>query len=281
MKRLLHKAAAAVTAAAIALGVASAPAEAVTGNLVSFGDSYVANPVIRGPETANMTWTDGCIQGPNNWPRRAGAAKGMPVSDYSCNGITSRRMLSRIDSAIAHGDLNRGTRVVTISIGGNNYWKPGLEDGVFVPSHQIVVDNYLRDMDAAMSKIRGAAPNAKILMVGMLSVTEPQGLSGLCWYHAKGPSVAGFSLPNSMIGFPAWPVQAVEQSLQWVQRETAIRHGLQFVDIKEMSKWNNTCAPDNIRYVSGYNDSVAEYHMILHPTNMGTQFVADRVAEAI
>lgn len=97
-----------------ALAPASATA-AAPGNIVTFGDSYTSNPdelrnTIRGiniPEVQQFVWDyphrQGCLQAPNNWPRKLGAETGAPIDNWSCTAETSSSVLARIDSAVAPG----------------------------------------------------------------------------------------------------------------------------------------------------------------------------------
>lgn len=271
-----------IAAATTALALVAAPAThaAEQGNVVTFGDSYVANPRINGDTSGNQ-WTHGCMQASDNWPRLLAQQTGIPVNDYSCNGRTSRDTLERIDQAIAAGDLHRGTRAVAISVGANNYWGPGLANGVNVFNYNDVERNYVSDLRAAARKIRSVAPQAKIIMPGMLSVTEPTGLNGLCWVNLRNPLKDLTTLPmrDMQLGTPLPFVQNVENNLRWVQAQAARAIGAEFIDIKEMTKGNNTCAPADVRYVSGYFDNTTrDYNMVYHPSREGSRFVAGQVA---
>ena len=117
-----------------------------------------------------MVWTEGCIQAPDNWPRLLSNKTGIPVADYSCNGQTSRTMLRRVDQAIASGAPNPSTRIVAISVGANNYWKPGIEDGVNGLNYNDITRNYIADIEEAALRIRSVTPNTRIIMPGMLSI---------------------------------------------------------------------------------------------------------------
>ena len=282
MKR--HKITTIITCILAALALTTAPASnAATGNMVSFGDSFVANPKIKG-DTSHMVYTEGCIQSPDNWPRLVSRKTGIPVDDYSCNGRTSRTMIERIHQAIASGALNPTTKIVTISVGGNNYWKPGLQDGVNIFNYNEITQNYLKDIETAAHLIRTAAPNARIIMPGMLSISKPDGLNGVCFVALtnQNPIIQQLNLPEFHLGLPMPFVQNMEQNLKYNQWEAARRIGAEFIDIKEMTKHNNTCATGATRFVSSYLDNVTlEYNMIFHPSRAGSEFIASKVAERI
>ena len=264
--------------------LAVAPAHAATSNMVVFGDSFAANPKIK-EDTARMQWTEGCIQAPDNWPRLVSQKTGIPVADYSCNGRTSRTMLHRIDQAIASGALNSTTQIVAISVGGNNYWKPGLEDGVNIFNYNDITNNYISDIEEAARRIRTVAPHVRIIMPGMLSISKPDGLNGVCLvvlHNQVNLSSQTITFPDFYLGLPMPFVQNMEQNLRYNQWESANRIGAEFIDIKEMTKYNNTCANGPHRFVSSYMDDVtADYNMIFHPSRAGSEFIADRVVERI
>lgn len=265
--------------------LASTPAHAApANNMVVFGDSFAANPKIKG-DTSRMVWTEGCIQAPDNWPRLVSQKTGIPVADYSCNGRTSRTMLHRVDQAIASGALNPSTSIVAISVGANNYWKPGMEDGVNVFNYNDVTKNYISDIEEAARRIRSVAPHTRIIMPGMLSISEPQGLNGVCLVVLKNqPQLSSqtINLPDFHLGLPMPFIQNIEKNLKYNQWESANRIGAEFIDIKEMSKNNNTCAKGPNRFVSSFMDDVTvDYNMIFHPSRAGSEFVANRVAERI
>ena len=256
-------------------------ANATPGNMVVFGDSFAANPKIKG-DTSRMVWTEGCIQAPDNWPRLLSHKTGIPVADYSCNGRTSRTMLRRVDQAITSGALNPGTRIVSISVGANNYWKPGIEDGVNVLNYNDITSNYIADIEEAARRIRSVAPNTRIIMPGMLSISEPEGLNGVCIVALRNQSQLSSGLPDFQLGLPMPFVQNMEKNLKYNQWESANRIGAEFIDIKEMSKHNHTCAKGPHRFVSSYFDDVTtDYNMVFHPSRAGSEFVAARIAERI
>ena len=84
---------------------------------------------------------------------------------------------------------------------------------------------------------------------------------------------------DMQLGTPLPFVQNVENNLRWVQAQAARAIGAEFIDIKEMTKGNNTCAPADVRYVSGYFDNTTrDYNMVYHPSREGSRFVAGQVA---
>ena len=124
-----------LTAASVGLGitVAAQPATAApNGNVVVIGDSYAANPDqyyntfrnVDGFVPDNYPRQSGCLQAPNSWPRQLSKRHGVPVNDWSCSGLTSKRAISRVDAAHRAGDIHAGTRTVVLNYGMNNHgWR--------------------------------------------------------------------------------------------------------------------------------------------------------------
>lgn len=168
-----------------ALAPASATA-AAPGNIVTFGDSYTSNPdelrnTIRGiniPEVQQFVWDyphrQGCLQAPNNWPRKLGAKTGAPIDDWSCTAETSSSVLARIDSAITAGDIHPGTRSVVLAVCMNDYGPFGINQGFNPLDPRAMEAKFVENMGAAAGKFRAVAPGAKIILSGALAVAEPR-----------------------------------------------------------------------------------------------------------
>ncbi|WP_417287369.1 GDSL-type esterase/lipase family protein [Corynebacterium variabile] len=270
-------------AAAVALGLATGPtaptAYAAPGNIVTFGDSFVAAPdqyvafgLVAPEVAAKYPRTDGCIQAPDNWPRLLAKKTGREVRDWSCNGTTSREMLGRIDRAIRAGALNSSTGVVAMSVGMNNYSPYGFtKDGVNFLDPAAVRSNYLADLSAAARKIRAVAPNAQIILPGMLSVTTN---GFFCMVNV---------VPEMPLGLPIPVLADVERWNSTNQRDAASRIGADFIDVKSASAAHSSCTtPDAERMVSGWLDvTTPNWTMINHPSRKGNHLVADLVAASL
>lgn len=278
------KVAGAALAAATALaGLVATPAAsaAPAGNIVTLGDSFTANPDqvintirdIRIPEVVNYPQTEGCMQAPNNWPRKLGAKTGAPIADWSCTAETSQTMLRRLDAAIARGDVHSKTRAVVIAAGMNDYGGFGLIQGFQPWNPQKMRADYVQNITTAANKVRAIAPKAKIVLSGMVAVTEPTQQDMYCIVNV---------VPNLSQGVPLSLLTQVEVQNENNQRAAANAVKGIFVPMREASIGHTSCAPDNQRYVAGVIDTTTpNYNMSFHPSDLGSEFIASRIAAVV
>lgn len=276
-----------------ALSVASGPLAPVSsaqpapnGNIVTLGDSYTANPdeirnALRGVQVQSVQdyvneypSTGGCLQAPNNWPRKLSAATGAPVADWSCTAQTSQTVLERIDAAINHGDIHPGTRSVVIAVGMNDYGPFGIAQGFTPWFPSTMRDDYVQNMRIAADKIRAVAPNANIVLSGSLAVSEPAQPHMFCPINV---------IPGAPIGFPLPHLQAVEHDSEHNQRAGAEAIGAEFVEMRLPSAGHTACNPDaSQRYVAGALDTTTpNTTMSLHLSDLGSEFITQRLAPVV
>ncbi len=255
------------------------------GNVVVFGDSFASNPdqyrdtTLKffnrwGSSTSSTRIYEstrsqaGCLQGPNNWPSQLDARTHSAVADWSCTGHRSKDLPGHVDHAIRAGALNRNTRAVTFAVGINDQWRPFIDGESSDPQH--IRARYFQNIKDAAAKVRAVAPDAKIIIPGLLSIT---GGGRLCLLNV---------VPNSPLGVSASRVAEWEQRAQNDQREAARLIGATFIDIRALSAGHSTCARDADRWVAGIFDTTTPgYNMVLHPANAGSAFVADQVARVL
>ncbi|WP_052205527.1 GDSL-type esterase/lipase family protein [Corynebacterium riegelii] len=269
----------ALVAAALCLGTfaqsVTTPqmAQAQQRNMVVFGDSVVSDPNaaqwlggklgIGGQGSSDITtW---CPTSPTSWGKRSAAKLGLPAWDYSCTGTVSiqkgPQFSSQVTRAVNDGGLNPNTARVIISTGFNDtYHNDGRDRATF-----------RRDWVAAMApqiqRIRAAAPNARIQIVGYPKVTQN---GNVCLFHVA-PNV------SDTTPFPA--VADWEDSIQWAQVDLARATGIEFLDLKP-STWNNSmCAPDHARMWAGLVDFYSGAgNLPIHVNQRGHEHVANVIA---
>ena len=254
----------------------------ISGDIVVFGDSFVANPNMYRNRLRNIEFftkgypaQDKCLQAPDNWPRQLSGMTNREVIDWSCSAQTSKTLLYRIDGAIAKGHLNKNTSNVIISVGMNDYAPFNImtQLGLKAIDTQKVFKEYIHNIDIAKDKIRGVSPNAKIIMAGTLSVSEDYGTKGVCIVNI---------VPNLPLGVVLPQMQYIEKWNQDNQRIASQRIGATFVDLKESSKYHNTCAKDRERWVAGIVDTTTpNYNMILHPSYRGSRHIATEISKVL
>lgn len=285
--RALTRVAALTAAAIVTVTSATAyPASAQPGgNVVVFGDSFASNPdqyrdtALKffnrwGSSTSSTRIYEsarsqaGCLQGPNNWPSQLDARTHSAIEDWSCTGHRSKDLPGHVDHAIRAGALNGHTRAVTFAVGINDQWRPFIDGESSDPQH--IHARYLQNIQDAAAKVRAVAPEATIIIPGLLSIT---GGGQLCGLNV---------VPNAPLGVPAPRVAEWEQQAQNDQRAAARLIGATFIDIRALSAGHSTCAKDADRWVAGIIDTTTPgYNMALHPSSAGSAFVADQVAQAL
>ncbi|MGO1950799.1 MAG: GDSL-type esterase/lipase family protein [Mycobacteriaceae bacterium] len=270
-----------LSAVAVGLGitVAAQPAAAApNGNVVVVGDSYAANPDqyyntfrdIEGFVPDNYPRQSGCLQAPNSWPKQMQKRHNIPVNDWSCSGLTSKRAIARIEAAHRAGDIHAGTRSVVLNWGMNNYGPNGSDNGADILNPADVRNRYLADTRAAVAKVKTYAPQAKIVFAGQHSITSN---GTFCFVNV---------VPNLPAGLPIPVLADVERWVRGIQIEAANQARAPFVDFKAETAGNATCAPDNQRHISGIIDTTTpNYNMIIHPNLKGSNFMADRMSRAV
>lgn len=279
----ITKTIAAVCASIACLGVGSAVIEAdaaPNGNLVVFGDSYSSNPDeqrntlkgIKHPEIQHFVWgtypnRDGCLQAPNNWPRQLQGMTGIPVADYSCTAESSHVIPDGVDRAIRNGDIHPGTRAVVFAVGINDYGPYGIARGAQPFNQNKMRADFVNNIVNATNKVRAVAPNAKILLPGMLSVTEPYGVQSLCFLNM---------IPDLALGLPFPTLQHLENLNRDNQRAAAAAARITYIENKDPSAGHNTCVPADTRWVAGIVDTT-NHNMSLHPTEAGSRFMAEQI----
>ncbi|AZA08592.1 GDSL-type esterase/lipase family protein [Corynebacterium pseudopelargi] len=297
----------------------SVPQTVEPGNLVTFGDSIMANMTAgdaafsmatKGARKANpnaaatISTLDpninlhGCAQGTPSLPKKIAADLGVPLNDYSCPGATmytpsaaALTIPEQVDAAIADGALNPQTRYVTLQGGYNdvynNYFTltgEGANDAEIAAriNQPTQRDMFAAAIDGAISKIKQAAPNAKIALVGYHEITENTPAGWQCLYHIG----EGYGRDNVWGASYAVPIFFDTQGEMNVQKwlaEAAQRHGVQFADERAFSAGHGECAAPADRWVAGIliDTTTGEHNLALHLTDEGVDAIGSDVANKI
>lgn len=267
--------AAAFVAAAALIAPLAPAAQAQERNMVIFGDSVISDPNMgqwaagklgldpRGRSDIT-TW---CPTSPTSWGKRSAAKLGLPTRDYSCTGTVSiqkgPQFASEVTRAVNDRGLSPATARVIITTGFNDtYHNDGRDRAAF-----------RRDWVAAMApqirRIRAAAPNARIQIVGYPKITAGD---RVCLFHIA---------PNVSDATRFVQVQEWEDSIQWAQVDLARATGVEFLDLKPSTWNNNMCAPDSQRMWAGLVDFYGgPGNLPIHVNQRGHEHVANVIARS-
>ncbi|WP_257802374.1 MULTISPECIES: GDSL-type esterase/lipase family protein [Corynebacterium] len=272
---LSRRIAAAFVAAAALIAPLAPAAQAQERNMVIFGDSVISDPNMgqwaagklgldpRGRSDIT-TW---CPTSPTSWGKRSAAKLGLPTRDYSCTGTVSiqkgPQFASEVTRAVNDRGLSPATARVIITTGFNDtYHNDGRDRAAF-----------RRDWVAAMApqirRIRAAAPNARIQIVGYPKITAGD---RVCLFHIA---------PNVSDATRFVQVQEWEDSIQWAQVDLARATGVEFLDLKPSTWNNNMCAPDSQRMWAGLVDFYGgPGNLPIHVNQRGHEHVANVIARS-
>ncbi|MBZ8177814.1 hydrolase [Corynebacterium poyangense] len=261
----------AVLAITAAMGLCLTPgvANAAPGNLVSFGDSIMANPTLEAEAQSRIDPNaNPCPTDPWGFAKHAAWNMGLEPQDYSCAGATvfggENRFDKEVDRAIADGALGPDTRVVLVNIGFNNTYGP-LMSGVTEND----IRNYVVDgASAQVERIRAAAPQAKIKIVGYSSITDD--------HHTCLAQMGNNIHSREFFDF----ITYIEWLSDDMLRNVADRTHTQFVDLKPASVGHSMCAPDGERWFGGLIDLGQHRNMPVHMTALGNERVGQIIAQS-
>lgn len=249
---------------------------------VALGDSSVAGPLIPDWDTGEP----GCLRSTNNWAVEVAAELDVPnLTDVSCSAATAEHMAKPQPLPLGgfappqFDALSDSTDLVTTTIGGNDVGLVG-EALLCVnllpePAGQSCkdrltsggVDKLAAKIDAfepafgrMLDGIREHAPNARVVVVGYGTYIQPGG----CY-------------PET----PVWSrdadyLQDTIGRLDDMMARQSAEHGVEFVDIREVTEGRDLCAPTGTRwYESLVPTSPATP---LHPNKIGMTGIGEAVA---
>ncbi|KQB85782.1 GDSL-type esterase/lipase family protein [Corynebacterium lowii] len=274
LRSLPHRALVTAVSAAIALGMSTIPATAAPNALVGFGDSVMANPraldhLSAGlpiPEEQKQNVHNHCASDPNGMVKQVARLKGMEAHDYSCPGASAstggKRISAQINDAIAQGALDGGTREVLIQIGFNDTYL-NLAD---MKKPEEIHRNFVAAMVEQINRIRQAAPNAAIKVVGYPSISDNV---GTCLVQ----------LGNNIHSFEGVPLTTdLENMAEAMNRDAAAQAGVQYIDLRSASMGHGMCAPDGERWYGAAIDFGQPRNVPIHMTDLGVTKTSEIVA---
>jgi lysophospholipase L1-like esterase len=272
---------------ALALSAAVAvPATAEAGHhrttdYVALGDSLASGPGIPDQVDAN------CARSSSNYPSLVAADRHTHLTDVSCSGATTAAMTEPLRTAPAQFDaLNRGTDLVTISIGVNDIGfstiigtcaQVGATDPTGSPCRAYFgssgTDQLQQNIDATAPKISQVlagihrkAPHAKVLVLGYPDLLPDDGV---------GCTSATVPFAGGDFAY----LRDTEKSLNSMLSRQAHRGGAQYVDTYKPTIGHDMCKPVGQRWIEPVG--VAAPVAPAHPNALGHQAMAKAVERTL
>ena len=269
----------AVTAICAICGFAAAApaAQAHLGPLsyVALGDSYSAASGVLPPD---LTAPPECLRSSLNYPKVIAGQIGADLTDVTCGAAeTSHFFTSQYDGVAPQLDaLSRDTRLVTMTIGGNDsgvfintilscgaagLWTLGqgspckdrygssFEDTIRTTTYPALV--------TALRAVRSKAPRAK---VGILGYPWIMPATGGCFDRMP---VAQGDVPY---------VRGIQATLNDAVRRAAAATGVTYVDLDTASNGHDACQPIGVRWVEPVLQGTNA--VIVHPNALGESKMA-------
>jgi lysophospholipase L1-like esterase len=254
---------------------------------VALGDSYASGPFIPHQRTDPV----GCFRSDHNYPSLvARALHATAFTDVSCGGATTVEMTERQSVLFGSnppqlGALRTNTRLVTVTIGGNDI---GFTEIVLRCAAASLANPFgapCRDQytakdgtDELAARIAATAPKiarvldgihrrsplARVLLVGYLRILPP---SGGCWPLA--PFARG-DVPY---------LDGLQRQLNAMLGAQAAAHHAAFVDPYPASFGHDVCERPGSRWVEGIIPASPAFPV--HPNASGMAAVADAVLGAL
>ena len=257
---------------------------------VALGDSFAAG---YGLSPATKKPVPGCHQSSENYPHRIARALGLTLTDVTCSGAVTANVIAKpqkTDSGTAPVQLDAlgpDTRVVTLSIGGNDlgffttatscialttsgpilttskpnckssYVKQGVDTlaeripGAVVQGKGATPSGLVKTFAA----IRAAAPKAEVFVIGYPAITPDaeHTPAGGCFRSGLGGTLRSLRIDN---GFPftrgdSLYLNAIEKKLDRATREQTEAAGFQYISVLADTEAHSACASPEASYVQG------------------------------
>lgn len=275
----------AVAAAAFAVGLLTAPAEAATFHrYVALGDSYASGPLIPNQSLHPV----GCARSDHDYPADLARRLGVPLVDVSCGGaviadMTQSQSVPLGSNPPQFAALTPATDLVTVTISGNdigftsilatcaaesltnpfghpceNHFTAGGTDQLAARITAVAPK-----VAQALAGIRQRAPHATVVVVGYLRILPP---SVGCW-----PVV-----PVSAGDVPY--LDGVEHKLNAMLGAQAAAAGDEFVNPGNTTG-HDVCQPESRKWVEGVVPTSPAFPV--HPNAAGMTEVAGLVAATL
>jgi lysophospholipase L1-like esterase len=274
-----------LAAAAAVIGIAAPQASAAEGSFVALGDSYAAGPLIPA-----QVQPYGCLKSNNNYGSIAQRQlKYAQYRDMTCSGaetedMTQAQGVSPGPNPPQFDALDAGTRLVTLTIGGNDIGFSGIAqdciDTTPANTGHPCMDKYVVNgvdevsrrisetapkVAAVLQGIRARSPQARILVVNYPAIFPHNGNVG-CW-----PQIPVAD------GDVAW-LRSKQVELNSMIADQVTANGAQLVDAYTASRGHDACKLPLVRWLEPAIPASAAAP--IHPNLQGMQAMAKLVVTA-
>jgi len=270
---------------------------------VALGDSYAAG---LGLEPLTDVAVTGCATSGLNYPHRIAEALDLDLTDVTCSSAETKNLIGTEQNpgggtAAPQSDaLGDNTRIVTITIGGNDLGFIGLASSclaltrggpILTTGAENCRDTYEAEgttfddkianlvgtsatadsgLTATFAAVKEKAPNADVFVVGYPSIMPDAANTpedGCYRADLKAESIASIRVEN---GFPFTDVDVafireVQEKLDAATATAAEAAGFTYVSTLAGSAAHSACQTDGTAYVNGLGFSSDEQHNITMP----------------
>jgi lysophospholipase L1-like esterase len=303
--------------AAAPLASAASPSQPPQGlSYVALGDSYAAG-FGQTPTTGKPV--KGCGQAADDYPHRVARTLDLRLTDMTCEGaataniLTTPEKVGKIPAPPQSSALGADTRVVTITIGGNdldfvdvmNSCLAATPTGPILKTKQKtckasfvkngvdtlasrITDTVGPRLRRTFATIRSDAPNAKVFVLGYpaLMPDAAHTPAGGCFLVPVAGRGSAFTIANA---FPYTNtdvayLHSVEVALDRVTSAEAKRAGFAFVSLLAGSEAHTPCGPTP--WLNGITVKSSDWTFTLepgalHPTSAGEAYAARTIVPSI
>ncbi|MFJ7343701.1 SGNH/GDSL hydrolase family protein [Streptomyces sp. NPDC101110] len=249
---------------------------------VALGDSFAAAPGV--PSQVHQA----CARSSRNYPSLTAARLTARLTDVTCSGATTADLaVSRHGEPAQFDALNRGTDLVTVTIGGNDgvgfskvlktcgelsnsqpagapcreHFTEGGRDRLLEG-----INETAPKVDTVIDAVHRVAPRAKVLIVGYPSLFPHDGIG-----------CASSSAPFAAGDFPYLRDTTIRLNAMLAER--AVRKGATYVDTYTPSIGHDMCQPAERRWIEDLAPRTAAAPA--HPNARGEAAMAEAVTRAL
>jgi hypothetical protein len=245
----------------VAVLAATAPAHAVALTYAALGDSYASGVGTRSHDDGS-----GCRRSPYAYPVLDAARLGVTLSFKACGGAGVGSVLSS-----QLGGLDAATGYVTVTVGGTDAGFSSVLNQCARPwpytctNNITAANSYIRDtlpgsLDTLYGRIRGLAPNARVIVVGYPRL-----------FNGEQCNLLSRISPGEQAA-----LNATADLLDSTIAGRASAHGFGFVDARTGFAHHAIC--DDVEWINGLSDPTSESY---HPNRAGQAGYATLVLSAL